>query len=99
MGNQNKPKEEQKTPSTDPGGAREEPRLPAPERCDGGQGSQAPAYVGAPEIPEGQDQQVKENEESETPAEENTEPSEDRKSTRLNSSHSQISYAVFCLQK
>src|SRR2546430_11012785 len=24
---------------------------------------------------------------------------EDRKSTRLNSSHSQISYAVFCLQK
>src|SRR2546430_10171641 len=25
--------------------------------------------------------------------------SEDRKSTRLNSSHSQISYAVFCLQK
>src|SRR2546430_3537510 len=25
------------------------------------------------------------------------EPSEDRKSTRLNSSHSQISYAVFCL--
>src|SRR5688572_32093192 len=28
----------------------------------------------------------------------NTE-SEDRKSTRLNSSHSQISYAVFCLKK
>src|SRR3989475_9255145 len=26
-------------------------------------------------------------------------PSEDRKSTRLNSSHSQISYAVFCLKK
>src|SRR2546430_7625600 len=25
--------------------------------------------------------------------------SKDRKSTRLNSSHSQISYAVFCLQK
>src|SRR2546430_5624993 len=25
--------------------------------------------------------------------------SEDRKSTRLNSSHSQISYAVFCLEK
>src|SRR5688572_30951123 len=25
--------------------------------------------------------------------------SEDRKSTRLNSSHSQISYAVFCLKK
>src|SRR2546430_9385626 len=25
--------------------------------------------------------------------------SQDRKSTRLNSSHSQISYAVFCLQK
>src|SRR2546427_11167316 len=27
------------------------------------------------------------------------EPCEDRKSTRLNSSHSQISYAVFCLKK
>src|SRR3990167_10922925 len=27
------------------------------------------------------------------------EPSRDRKSTRLNSSHSQISYAVFCLKK
>src|SRR2546430_7630405 len=26
-------------------------------------------------------------------------PWEDRKSTRLNSSHSQISYAVFCLKK
>src|SRR2546430_8190190 len=26
-------------------------------------------------------------------------PPEDRKSTRLNSSHSQISYAVFCLKK
>src|SRR5688572_32751337 len=26
-------------------------------------------------------------------------PLEDRKSTRLNSSHSQISYAVFCLKK
>src|SRR5450432_2222171 len=26
-------------------------------------------------------------------------PSEDRKSTRLNSSHDQISYAVFCLRK
>src|SRR2546430_9005174 len=26
-------------------------------------------------------------------------PTEDRKSTRLNSSHSQISYAVFCLKK
>src|SRR2546430_7916590 len=28
-----------------------------------------------------------------------TRPSTDRKSTRLNSSHSQISYAVFCLKK
>src|SRR2546430_4571186 len=27
------------------------------------------------------------------------EPTKDRKSTRLNSSHSQISYAVFCLKK
>src|SRR2546430_9167433 len=30
---------------------------------------------------------------------EGTVPLEDRKSTRLNSSHSQISYAVFCLKK
>src|SRR2546430_5352310 len=29
----------------------------------------------------------------------NKPPSRDRKSTRLNSSHSQISYAVFCLKK
>src|SRR5688572_33442735 len=29
----------------------------------------------------------------------NTQPARDRKSTRLNSSHSQISYAVFCLKK
>src|SRR2546430_11882273 len=29
----------------------------------------------------------------------NREEREDRKSTRLNSSHSQISYAVFCLKK
>src|SRR2546430_11478469 len=29
----------------------------------------------------------------------NYRPAEDRKSTRLNSSHSQISYAVFCLKK
>src|SRR5690349_22537514 len=28
-----------------------------------------------------------------------TTPSEDRKSTRLNSSHVEISYAVFCLKK
>src|SRR5688572_31819546 len=28
-----------------------------------------------------------------------TAPAPDRKSTRLNSSHSQISYAVFCLKK
>src|SRR2546430_5124963 len=28
-----------------------------------------------------------------------SDPSADRKSTRLNSSHSQISYAVFCLKK
>src|SRR2546430_3495946 len=32
-------------------------------------------------------------------AEEIAENLEDRKSTRLNSSHSQISYAVFCLKK
>src|SRR2546430_10300102 len=30
---------------------------------------------------------------------ESEERAEDRKSTRLNSSHSQISYAVFCLKK
>src|SRR3989337_3898172 len=29
----------------------------------------------------------------------NTDPSRDRKSTRLNSSHGSISYAVFCLNK
>src|SRR3712207_8638931 len=29
----------------------------------------------------------------------NSEPNRDRKSTRLNSSHANISYAVFCLKK
>src|SRR2546430_7076412 len=33
------------------------------------------------------------------PSDNTTPPTEDRKSTRLNSSHSQISYAVFCLKK
>src|SRR2546430_9935747 len=33
------------------------------------------------------------------PASATTFPGSDRKSTRLNSSHSQISYAVFCLKK
>src|SRR5205085_11453743 len=32
-------------------------------------------------------------------AEASRQPRQDRKSTRLNSSHSQISYAVFCLKK
>src|SRR2546430_6381402 len=35
----------------------------------------------------------------EAPAARNAAPCPDRKSTRLNSSHSQISYAVFCLKK
>src|SRR2546430_17450886 len=34
-----------------------------------------------------------------TDAKNNVYVAEDRKSTRLNSSHSQISYAVFCLKK
>src|SRR5438270_7128859 len=34
-----------------------------------------------------------------TPVDTNKQYSGDRKSTRLNSSHSQISYAVFCLKK
>src|SRR2546427_8351799 len=34
-----------------------------------------------------------------TPLPENPAAAVDRKSTRLNSSHSQISYAVFCLKK
>src|SRR2546430_13452099 len=38
------------------------------------------------------------NADSETPST-NTTQITDRKSTRLNSSHSQISYAVFCLKK
>src|SRR2546430_5608586 len=33
------------------------------------------------------------------PSQESSSPARDRKSTRLNSSHSQISYAVFCLKK
>src|SRR2546427_1209656 len=37
--------------------------------------------------------------ESSTPVIPRSQTREDRKSTRLNSSHSQISYAVFCLKK
>src|SRR5438034_4862778 len=33
------------------------------------------------------------------PGEQRSEPGQDRKSTRLNSSHTVISYAVFCLKK
>src|SRR5688572_32201337 len=36
---------------------------------------------------------------SNTPVRDTGSTDEDRKSTRLNSSHSQISYAVFCLKK
>src|SRR5688572_32707531 len=36
---------------------------------------------------------------SDAPASHRHAATEDRKSTRLNSSHSQISYAVFCLKK
>src|SRR2546430_8839863 len=45
--------------------------------------------------------EVSEEEVAETPEEpvEETIEEADRKSTRLNSSHSQISYAVFCLKK
>src|SRR5688572_20405845 len=42
-------------------------------------------------------QQSREPNEPSKPAEKD--PNQDRKSTRLNSSHSQISYAVFCLKK
>src|SRR3712207_7641792 len=35
----------------------------------------------------------------ETESSANVSPGEDRKSTRLNSSHANISYAVFCLKK
>src|SRR2546430_7138689 len=41
----------------------------------------------------------KPNPRSEVRVTDSTAPSLDRKSTRLNSSHSQISYAVFCLKK
>src|SRR3989442_3910094 len=40
-----------------------------------------------------------ENENARTNKTETEEPREDRKSTRLNSSHVRISYAVFCLKK
>src|SRR5690349_22022844 len=35
----------------------------------------------------------------EPPLEDHADPDQDRKSTRLNSSHVEISYAVFCLKK
>src|SRR3712207_8847691 len=36
---------------------------------------------------------------SSSPEDQSGSPNEDRKSTRLNSSHANISYAVFCLKK
>src|SRR2546430_12258365 len=57
-----------------------------PGRCDG--------TDQAPEAPSGRSRR-----EVKTLMETAVESRQDRKSTRLNSSHSQISYAVFCLKK
>src|SRR2546430_12768920 len=57
---------------------------------DGGAGDHGDEHWG-PGDPERAGRQGAETEERRVP--------QDRKSTRLNSSHSQISYAVFCLKK
>src|SRR5436309_8588455 len=49
--------------------------------------------------PEVADPEVEEADEAEEELEEEPAEAEDRKSTRLNSSHVKISYAVFCLKK
>src|SRR3712207_8601494 len=58
-------------------------------RVDGGVGPVNPV----------EDAQVLEVGEGQPAAEDPDERQEDRKSTRLNSSHANISYAVFCLKK
>src|SRR2546430_7445911 len=55
-------------------------------------------YVNAPDVPESKPGWVKLRVGSRVNIE-NVRKTLDRKSTRLNSSHSQISYAVFCLKK
>src|SRR2546430_13357889 len=55
-----------------------------------------PKVTAVPSPPPKAEEPEEEEEEEEVEA---TQEVEDRKSTRLNSSHSQISYAVFCLKK
>src|SRR5688572_30897506 len=65
-------------------------------RGGGGDISGAPAVL-PPRSPEDSKAKTSQSPPVAGPLSEKTE--EDRKSTRLNSSHSQISYAVFCLKK
>src|SRR5688572_32290198 len=78
--------------AVDLGGCIDEPRKRLPERCGQRERSEpGPGTVrarGAHPLREWLRRQRAHDE-----------PRRDRKSTRLNSSHSQISYAVFCLKK
>src|SRR5699024_12222675 len=75
----------QEMPGATPGGEGE-----MPERMPGGEGELPEGAMPEGEMPEG------ELPEGAAPGDV---PTPDRKSTRLNSSHVSISYAVFCLQK
>src|SRR2546430_6094058 len=59
----------------------------------------APDGPAGPDHRVGQQRRPLQGGEGRQPAADRLDPAEDRKSTRLNSSHSQISYAVFCLKK
>src|SRR2546430_8170660 len=59
----------------------------------------APRPVREERIDDGSDEDAEHGERDEPPPLGHRAGGEDRKSTRLNSSHSQISYAVFCLKK
>src|SRR3712207_7239025 len=76
-------------------GVRERRRLRHRVRVDG-RGLTAPAAVALAEPPAGDPPDRRDRAEHQR---ENADDQADRKSTRLNSSHANISYAVFCLKK
>src|SRR5437762_8862656 len=79
--------------------------LVLPQRCDGMpqlvavEGHQRPGMRGQPELDERPAARIVLEELAHEPARRALDEAEDRKSTRLNSSHRCISYAVFCLKK
>src|SRR5689334_24099032 len=89
LGQQNERKKRRRARATQaPGGTDQQPHAPHP-KCDGSEERPTGPFL-APIERRTQHEDDDEREQS---------FGRDRKSTRLNSSHSSISYAVFCLKK